>query len=69
MRLKLFFSLFLLPLYILMAQTKVSGYVFDENDEPVAYANVLFKGSTEGTTTDENGRFYLESHERWQTLI
>jgi hypothetical protein len=47
----------------------VSGYVYDESNEPVAYANVLFKGSTEGTTTDENGRFYLESDERWDTLI
>jgi len=51
------------------SQTKVSGYVFDENDEPVAFANVLFKGSTEGTITNEDGRFYLESENTWTTII
>jgi hypothetical protein len=51
------------------AQTKVSGYVFDENNDPVAFANVLFKGSTEGTITNEDGRFYLESDNTWETLI
>ena len=36
------------------AQTKVSGYVFDKANEPVAFATILFKGSIEGTITDEN---------------
>jgi hypothetical protein len=65
-----------LPLIILLfsfgwslAQTKVSGYVFDESDEPVPYASIVFKGSIEGTTTDENGKFYLESKKTWETLI
>ncbi len=53
---------------ILFAQTKVSGYVFDENNEPVAFANIIFKGSTVGTITNEDGRFYLESDEDWDTL-
>ena len=53
----------------MLAQTKVSGYVFDEADEPVPYASVIFKGSIEGTTTDENGKFYLESRKTWQTLV
>jgi len=51
------------------SQTKVSGYVFDVNDHPVAYANVLFKGTTEGTITNEEGRFYLESDNTQQTLV
>jgi hypothetical protein len=53
---------------ILLAQTKVSGVVVDEYDYPVPFANVIFKSSTTGTITDENGRFYLESSERHQTL-
>jgi len=53
---------------ILVAQTKVSGVVIDEFDYPVPYANVIFKNSTIGTITDENGRFYLESDERQQIL-
>ena len=51
------------------SQTKVSGYVYDENNEPIAFANVLFKGSTEGTITNEDGRFYLESENTWQTVV
>jgi Family of unknown function (DUF5686)/CarboxypepD_reg-like domain len=53
----------------LFSQTKVSGHVFDENNNPVSFANVVFKGSSIGTITNENGRFYLESDETWKTLI
>jgi len=53
----------------LFAQTKVSGHVYDENNQPVAYANIIFKSSSEGTITDENGVFYLESPSTWDTLI
>ena len=50
------------------SQTKVSGYVFDEYNEPIAYANIIFKGSTVGTISNEDGKFYLESDENWETL-
>lgn len=59
---------FLFSICYLAAQTKVSGYVVDINDEPVAFASILFKNSTTGTITNENGRFYLESNETWNTL-
>ncbi len=45
----------------LSAQTKVGGIVVDEAGAPVAFANILFKNSTEGTITNDNGRFYMES--------
>ena len=51
------------------SQTKVSGHVFDENNDPVSFANVVFKGSSIGTITNENGRFYLESDETWNTVV
>jgi len=51
----------LLGTTLLVAQSKVSGTVLDEFGEPVAYANVIFKDTNEGTITDENGRFYMES--------
>ncbi len=69
MKFKLFFTFVILSCLSVCAQTKVSGHVYDENNEPVAYANVLFKGSTTGTITNENGRFYLESDEVWDTLV
>lgn len=69
MKIKLTIALFLFGTITLLAQTKVSGYVYDEYNQSVAFANVLFKGSSQGTITDENGRFYLESNQTWSTLI
>ncbi|AXT18997.1 carboxypeptidase-like regulatory domain-containing protein [Flavobacteriaceae bacterium AU392] len=60
--------LFILITGITFSQTKISGHVFDENNEPVAFANVIFKGSIIGTTTNENGRFYLESDKNWKEV-
>ena len=45
----------------LQAQIKITGLVIDEQEEPVPFANIIFKGTIEGTISDENGRFYLES--------
>ena len=42
--------------------------MFDEYNEPIAYANIIFKGSTVGTISNEDGKFYLESDENWETL-
>lgn len=50
------------------SQTKVGGIVVDEEGEPVAFANVLFKNSLKGTITNDNGRFYMESEEVHDTL-
>lgn len=68
MNIRLLLAFFFLGIISIIAQTKVSGYVFDEFNEPVSFANVLFKGSTQGTITDENGKFYLESGETWEAL-
>ena len=65
---RLLLCLFLTHAIFLNAQTKVSGTVIDESGDPVAYANVLFKNTTEGTITDEDGRFYLESDETYTLL-
>ncbi len=68
MKLKLLLALILLNFCTAFAQTKVSGYVYDEANEPVSFANVLFTGSSHGTITDENGKFYLESDETWDAV-
>jgi hypothetical protein len=69
MKFKLIFLFLILFTLNLVAQTKVSGHVFDENNDPVSFVNVFFKDSSEGTSTNENGRFYLESDQDWSTLI
>ena len=65
-------SFFLLLLTILspkiLAQTKVSGIVVDNTNQPIPYANVVFKNSTQGTVTNEDGKFYLESEKTYKTL-
>ncbi len=65
MKIFLFFFLFS---SVLLSQTKVGGKVIDETGEPVAFANVIFKNSTEGTTTDDNGNFYMESDSSYEIL-
>lgn len=52
-----------------IGQTKVSGIVVDENDQPIPFANVYFKNSTEGLITNENGRFYLESSKSHSVVV
>jgi hypothetical protein len=68
MNIRIFFALFFLGFFSSLAQTKVSGYVFDEDNLPISFANIIFKGSTQGTITDENGKFYLESSDTWSAL-
>ncbi|MET6991502.1 DUF5686 family protein [Sediminicola arcticus] len=66
---RIFLVLFVLSCLWSNAQTKVSGVVVDEKGDPVAFANVLFKNSSQGTITNDNGRFYMESDETYTTLI
>ena len=82
---KFFFILHLFHIYILMkkliiflfliiatssfAQTKVGGKVIDDMGEPIAFANVIFKNSKIGVITDDNGDFYFEADETYNTLV
>ncbi|SHJ24249.1 TonB-dependent receptor [Bacteroides stercorirosoris] len=50
-------------------KTKVSGAVIDETGEPIIGANVVVKGTTNGGTTDLDGRFFLEVDHLPVTLI
>jgi hypothetical protein len=63
----LFFALFFINL--IFGQTKVGGKVVDEKNEPIAFANVILKGSKEGVITDDNGDFYFESNENYSILV
>ena len=51
------------------AQTKVSGTVIDKKNQPIPFANVVFKGSNEGVVSDENGKFYIESSKTYSVLV
>ncbi len=69
MKLKLLILSLLLCFIEAFAQTKVGGRVYDNLNQPVPFANVIFKNSNEGTITDENGRFYLESNATYTTVV
>ena len=54
---------------LVAAQTKVSGVVIDKKNQPIPFANLVFKGSNEGVVCDENGKFYIESAKSYTTLV
>lgn len=68
-KLKLLYCLFLFVSFSITAQTKVSGIITDEQNLPIPFATVSFKGSTTGTISDENGKFYLEDLGVWEILL
>ncbi|MFN4027588.1 MULTISPECIES: DUF5686 and carboxypeptidase-like regulatory domain-containing protein [Flavobacterium] len=53
----------------LSAQTKVSGIVLDNTNQPIPYANIVFKGSQVGVVSNEDGRFYIESPNNYTAII
>lgn len=42
------------------ALRKITGIITDENGEPIIGANIVEKGTTNGTITDIDGRFSLD---------
>lgn len=50
-------------------KSTLSGTVLDETGEPIIGANILVKGTTNGTTTDMDGHFSLEVDRTPTTLI
>lgn len=67
---KHFFALIsLLFVTLSFSQTKVSGLVYDDLGGTVPYANVCFKGTRECVTTDENGKFYIQSDSNHSVLV
>lgn len=65
------FFLFTLPFTCLFAQKgTVSGVVIDgEFNEPLAFANILIKDTTKGTTTDFDGKYQMDLDAGTYTII
>jgi hypothetical protein len=66
---KCFLFFLFVSVNVLFAQTKVSGIVIDKTNQPIPFANVVFKGSNEGVVSNEDGRFYIESAKTYVTII
>ena len=65
---KYLFILFLFVSISSFAQVKISGFVVDEQNESIPFANIVFANSSEGTVSDENGKFYLESNKNYTQI-
>jgi len=69
------FNKFALILYIsmmvfpAMAAEKIKGQVFDENNQPVIGASIIWKKTTFGTTTDTSGYFEIEASKDHKHLL
>ncbi|WP_422106221.1 TonB-dependent receptor domain-containing protein [Winogradskyella sp.] len=64
------FVLFLVTSSVVFSQGKVTGTVIDgEFNEPMAFANILVKGTTTGVTSDFDGKYELELEEGTYTLV
>ncbi len=50
-------ALLIFTSFLLNAQLTLRGTVVDEYDNPLPFVNVIIKGTTQGTSTDDEGRF------------
>lgn len=64
----LLFSVLLISFFNLWSQTRISGVLVDEKGLSVPFANVIFLNSTEGTTTTDEGKFYLRSDKEYNSV-
>ena len=67
-KIKLLSFLFLLIFSVGFSQVKISGVVKDEQNQTVPFTNIVFVGSTTGTVSDENGKFYLQSDKTYTKI-
>ncbi|MDT0295775.1 DUF5686 family protein [Mesonia ostreae] len=51
------------------AQTKIGGYVKDTNGEAIPFVNVVFANSSEGTITNDDGSFYIQSDNSYERVV
>lgn len=53
----------------MFSQTRVSGVVIDDLNEPVSFANIVFKGSNIGVSADIDGKFELSSTANFKAIF
>lgn len=70
MKIKQLFLLFtLLGSFSTLAQTRAGGVVVDEAGNGIPFATIVFPNSSEGTITNDDGSFYLESENTYHSII
>src|SRR2546423_2785138 len=67
---KYFTLLFLIVAILAFGQGRtITGKITDEKNKPVVNATIVVKGTTIGTTTNENGNYVLNVPSRAATLV
>ncbi len=64
--------LFVAVLFIsatILGQAKVTGLVVDETNQPLPGASIVVKGTTNGTSTDFDGKFTLQAGADSGTIV
>ncbi|CAM3587266.1 TonB-dependent receptor [Flavobacterium gelidilacus] len=71
MKLKFLLFTLLLSSFCFAQKATVSGLILDKeyDNEPLAFANVMLKGTSQGTSTDENGKYSLSVSAGNYTLV
>ncbi|ARV15631.1 TonB-dependent receptor [Polaribacter sp. SA4-12] len=64
----LFVALFFVTATVL-GQTKITGTIVDETNQPLPGASVVVKGTTNGTSTDFDGKFTLKAGSTSGTVV
>ncbi|MGB0892114.1 MAG: carboxypeptidase-like regulatory domain-containing protein, partial [Flavobacteriaceae bacterium] len=64
----LFVALFFVTATVL-GQTKITGTVVDDTNQPLPGASVVVKGTTNGTSTDFDGKFTLNAASNSGTIV
>src|SRR5437868_11219028 len=59
---------FILTCYISFAG-KISGTITDEKSQPLPYASILVKGTTLGTTANNQGKYFLNLEPGTYTIV
>lgn len=49
--------------------SQIKGVVVDENDKPIPYVNIWVEGENIGTTSNEDGTFFINTSEKSKNLI
>ena len=64
----LFVALFFITATVL-GQTKITGMIVDETNQPLPGASILVKGTSNGVSTDFNGKFSLQAKSNAGVLV
>ena len=65
---------YIFPLFffntLAFAQVKISGRIIDaQSGEPLPYVNIVFKNAQEGTITDFDGNYFLQSENNFDSIV